>query len=616
MLNAVQQAAADDSRLLFLFGLTCARIGVFDRAESAFNTVLSQHPDDFDVLFNLGRAAARAQHYDRAERALEVAFKLRPASVDALTELAQVSAARLDYARAIYLLAQAKKLAPKRPEILLTLARIAQAGAYYGDAALAYDEYLQLKPTDDQARRDRGLVCGYIDGRKAEGLKELADYVRKRPQDPMGHYNQAQLAWREQPEMALDQLARAVRLDPGFAAAHVDRGWLLNRLGRSQEAIPDLRRAVEINPRDFRALDQLGLAYSSLDRPADAEKALRRAISIAPDNPDVLMHLGRALMELGQEQEAKQLLDRFQQLHPRSVLGPRRQAGMIESATLSAPERTRREIERLREDARAHPDNPELQLHFASLLLTDGKVEEASSEFRVLLTRNADARTWQEAGSFLLAFEQYDLARDFLRRAGSSLDLAIALLFTDGPVEALKALDQAPESGSGDYWLLKSSILDAAGQNAEAESALQQGMRLTTSRPPVVQRVALSLIRRDRKDLALDLLGRTKGLGPELRITHAIVLDLANRHAEAERAMKDIESEWPEWDRAYLVHGLLLERDQPAIAAQKLRTAMALGSQDVAARCALDRVTHAGQNDSQCSCTHGLYELLFPSCAQ
>jgi tetratricopeptide (TPR) repeat protein len=614
MLDAVQQIAADDSRLLFLFGLTCARIGAYERAESAFNSVLSQHPDDFDVLFNLGRAASRAQHYDRAERALDVALKLRPESVDALTELAQVSAARQDYTRAIYLLAQAKKLAPGRPEILLALARTAQAGAYYGDAALAYDEYLQLKPADDQARRDRGLVCGYIDARKVAGVKELADYVRKHPQDPVGHYNQAQLSWREQPEAALDQLARAVRLDPGFAAAHVDRAWLLNRLGRSQEAIPDLQKAVEINARDFRALDQLGLAYSSLDRPAEAEKALRRAISIAPDDPDILLHLGRALMELGQEQEATQLLERFQQLRPRSVLGPRRQAGMIESALLSAPERTKREVERLRQDARAHPDNPELQLHLASLLLTDGRLEEASAEFRVLLTRNVDIRTSQEAGSFLLAFEQYDLARDFLRRAGNSLDLAIALLFTDGPAEALKALDQAPEKGSGDYYLLKSSILDAAGESAGAEKALDQGMRLTIARPQIVQRVVLSLIRRDRKNLALDLLDRTKGLSAELGITQAIALGLANRGAEAEKAVKEIESERPEWDRAYLVHGLLLERDQPAMAAQKLRTALALGSQDVAARCALARVTHTAAPDPPCSCARGLLELLLPRC--
>src|SRR5262245_52439328 len=84
LLDSLQKQSAGDARLVFLYGLTCARIGAYERAEAAFNTVLAAHPDDFDVLFNLGRAAARARHYDRARRALEVALQLRPDNVDAL----------------------------------------------------------------------------------------------------------------------------------------------------------------------------------------------------------------------------------------------------------------------------------------------------------------------------------------------------------------------------------------------------------------------------------------------------------------------------------------------------------------------------------------------------
>ena len=59
MLVAVQKGAGGDPRLVFLYGLTCAKIGAYERAETAFNVLLAQRPDDFDVLFNLGRAAAR-----------------------------------------------------------------------------------------------------------------------------------------------------------------------------------------------------------------------------------------------------------------------------------------------------------------------------------------------------------------------------------------------------------------------------------------------------------------------------------------------------------------------------------------------------------------------------
>lgn len=610
MLDAVQKETSGDLRLVFLYGLTCARIGAYDRAETAFNSVLAQRPDDFDVLFNLGRAAARAKHYDRAQRALEVAIKLQPESIDALVELGQLSAAQQNYTQAIFFLAQAKKLAPRRPDIVLTLAHAAQGGAYYGDAAIAYDEYLELNPADDSARRDRGLVSSYIDSRKAEGLKELTAYVQKHPNDPIGHYDLALLSWRDRPQEALGQLSQAVRLDARFAAAYVNRAWLLSRLGRAAEAIPDLLKAVEIDARDFRALDQLGLTYSSLDRPADAEKVLRRALSVAADDPDVLMHLGRALMELGREEEAQPFLAKFQSIRPQKVRGPRREAGMIESATLSTAERTSRQIERLRQDAKAHPDDPELQLHFASLLLTDGRIDEASAEFRVLLMKNAEPRVWEEAGKFLLLYEQYKLAQEFLSRTTASLDLAIALLYTEGPEKALDVLEKTPEKEqSGDYFLLKASILDA-------EKLLEQGLRLPISRPQIAQQAALLLVRHDRRDLALDLLGKAAGAHPDLQLIRAIVLALADRSVEAEKAMKQIESQWPEWDRAYLVHGMLVERTQPLEAARKVRTAIALGSQDPAARCVLTRLTSPGVSDPTCSCVGGLRELLFPTCAR
>jgi tetratricopeptide (TPR) repeat protein len=622
VLDGVERDAAADPRLEYLYGITCARIGAYDRAVAAFNAVLVQHPDDFDVLFNLGRAAARAKLYDRALHALEVAAKLQPGNPDALMELAGVNAATGDYARAIYLLAQAGKLAPGRPEIPLAMAHAAQAGEYYGDAALAYDEYLRLKPGDDGARRDRALVCGFTDTRQAEGLKELTSYVQKHPADPVGYQDLAQLTWRDHPQQALEALTAAVRLDPRLAAAQVDLGWLLNRMGRTAEAIPHFQKAMDIDPRDSRALAQLGAAYISLDRAADAERVLRQALAISPDDPEILMHLGRALMDLGHEQEARQYLDKFQKTQPRRVRGPWRQPAMIESASLPPAERGKREIERLRKEAAAHQDDPELQLRLASLLLADGRVEEAEVEFRVLLTRNAESRTWQQAGSYLLGFERYQLAREFLERAATAspaanLDLAIAIFYLEGPAKALGTLEKTPaQRRSGDYLLLKAKILDAAGQAAESEKVLEQGLQLAISRPQIAREAALLLVRHDRKELALEFLAKAAGSNPDLLLTRVIVLALADRNSTAEAALQEIEFQWPEWDQPYVVQGLLLEKSRPREARQKFQTAIALGSQDAAARCALARLVSAAPADPECSCAGGLYEILFPPCAR
>ena len=272
------------------------------------------------------------------------------------------------------------------------LARAAEDAGFYGDSIVAYDEYLQLSPNDDTARRDRARVLGQTGGRLTEGIRELTVYVQRHPNDSIGHYYLGQLTWMaNQPQEALEQLSTALRLDVDLAPAYYSRGWLLNRLGRTSDALGDFKAAARLQPENERVLDQLGLTYLSLDQPAEAEKVLRRALHIAPRDPEVLLHLGRSLVALNRDDEAQPFLNEFQKLRSYNTRSPRKEAGMFELATMSSAQRTQLQIKRLREDARPHPSDPELSLHLAGLLLADGQTDEAISIYGELLTRNADA---------------------------------------------------------------------------------------------------------------------------------------------------------------------------------------------------------------------------------
>jgi len=257
-LDDLAKMAGADPRLQFALGMTCGRIGLYDRAEAAFNAVLTRDPDDYDVLYNLGLAASGAQHYERARSALEVALKVRPGDVDALVALGHVESHLGDYTRAVYLLAQARKLAPQRPEVLLALAQAAQDANYFGDAVLAYDEYLKLRPDDDVVRRDRAFILGYGEAGRAEGLNELTAYVKRHPKDAIGYFDLAQISYHVDRAQALEQASTAVRLNPSLEPARFVRGWLLHSLGREAEALAELQAAIRLNPRDARAFDQLG----------------------------------------------------------------------------------------------------------------------------------------------------------------------------------------------------------------------------------------------------------------------------------------------------------------------------------------------------------------------
>jgi tetratricopeptide (TPR) repeat protein len=624
ILENLQKQAQGDSRLLFLLGVSCARLALYDRAEAAFNGALAQQPGDFDILFNLGRAAARAEHYDRAQRALEAALKIRPEDVDLLLELGRVSTARQDYVRAFFVLAQARKKAPGRADILLMLARVGKDGGYYEDSATAFDEYIRLRPGDDTARRDRALTYGYTESRREEARKELAWYLGKHSDDPLGHYIYAQVFWHTEPQESLAHLSEAVRLDPESISYRFSRAWMLQRLGQMAESLPDLDTADRLAPGNARILDLMGLAYLALEKPAEAEKVLRQALAKVPDDPEVVMHLGRSLMALGHEEEAQSFMEKYQKIRPQGLPGLRKRFGMIELATLTAPEQRVREIERFRREAREHPDRPDYQLHLASLLLADSQREEAIREFRSLLGLNANSQVWEEAGSLLLSSKEYTMAREFLQRAAEErpsarLDLALALLYLEGPEPALQSLGKISEGDlTGDGLLLKASILEAAGRRAEAEKTLDQGLHKVSAKPQVVQQAVLMLLRLNRKEDVLNLLEQAIPANPQdsdLLLTKAIVLGLMDRNSAAEKTLREIELRWPEWDRVYLAHGLLLERSaRTGEARQKLQTAVALGSQDPALRCALARLAGTPQPGPECACLTGLEQMLLPGC--
>jgi tetratricopeptide (TPR) repeat protein len=575
--------------------LQLARLAInaqqFARAEELLQKLAVARPGDFEVLYLLGRASGRAGHLSRARETMEAALRLRPDDTAAMLECGLANAAFGDFPRAVFLLARAQARAPDQPEIGLALARASEDAGYYGDAVLAYDRYLKLRPEDAPARRDRARAFALTLRGRAQGIRELEQYVATNPQDPLGHFYLAQLRWSDDAEGALASLAKALTMEPRLAPAHVARAWLLHRLGRDTEALPHLHAALQVSPNDVGALDQLGIVLLSLDRVTEAEGALRKAAALAPKHAEVALHLGRALMEQGKEQEAQQWLEAYQRLRPPRKRDARRESGMIELATLDPAGRRAREIERFRYMARTRPDDPLLQLHLAGLLLADGQVSEALQEYRTLSTLNGDATIWAQAGRTLLDAGEYETARSFLERAGSRLELAEALLVTNGPGVALIELDRVPPAEySAEYRLLRARVLDAAGRVEESQHWLAEGLKEGTPPPAIARRASLLLAKHRRYRESLDLLTRATMAAPadaELRLTEAIVLSLSGDHAAASERLRQIQARWPEWERPWLVHGLLLnDMRRPKEAASKFRAAFALGSPELPESCA------------------------------
>ncbi|PYV40134.1 MAG: hypothetical protein DMG06_21110 [Acidobacteria bacterium] len=609
LLAQLERTASRDPRLAFSIGMIFVDWERFQDAERTFSLALEADPTNFDILYNLGLAATRADHLDRARDVFEVAIRQRPEDVDCLYGLARVHAQQKRYDLATALLLRAQRLAPSRTDILLFLAHSSEKLGYYGDTAVAYDQYLKLKSDDDVARRERGFALARS-GKVKDGLRDLEWYVQKYPRDAEGLYQLAVVEMGGEREKAFQHLTQALECKPDLLAARFARALFQYQEGRAAEAIQDLKPILLQEPNNVRVLDQLGQSYLLLDQPQAASQALSRAFELAPKDPTILIHYGRALRKLGHQGEANQMLAKFKETGPDQGRA-RARSGLFDYLNLSPEQQKAQYLANVQRTLAANPNDPALKLRLGVALLSEGKVAEALEHFRQIREFTSDSKILTECGRALLDFQQYEAARSYLLSAldseplatGIRLDLALATFHAGGPEAGLHELDKIPaRERDGDYFLLRAQILDALSRPSEAGEALNQGFKAAPTRADLYFQAALFLIKHDKNSEALDLLRQAERVvpdAPELLLVQAVLLEILKQPEDAKKLLAKLQSRWPEWELPYLIQGIILEIHLFSDEAKTtLETAIALGANDPAAYYFLAlATTHSTPND-------------------
>jgi tetratricopeptide (TPR) repeat protein len=591
LLDRLESQAAGDLRIAFSLGMAYAEMERFTDAEKTFTRVLQADPTNFDVLYNLGTAALHAGHWERAGEIYEKALQQKPHDVDCLMGLALALVAVGKEAQALPFLAQANQLAPVRPDILLLMAQTSSKLGLYNDTVISYEKYLQLKPEDDIALRERGIAL-VMSFRVQEGVRELERYVLKHPKDAWGHYQLAVALSLEDQAKSLEHVNQALQLDPQFWDARFARGVLYVQLHRPKDAIEDLQAFLSHDPEDVDALEQLGHAYLQNNQPQPAADSLKKAIDRAPGNPEFYLHYMRALRALNRTQEINEALAKFNQLggiKPKE-LPP---AGRFHFFTLSPAERQARYFDNLQKAIQLRPGDLEPRVLLAEFYLSKKKTKDALLLLDQIQQMSPDLKIQARCGRMLVDYGLYSNALPFLESVirkepvpdETFLDHALAVFYTAGADSGLKTLDAIPPpKRNGDYYLLRAQILDSLDKSLEAVGALNQAFRAAPTRPDLYYQACSFLIKHKKYEDCLKLLKQAEQYVPgfpDLMLARAIVLELLNQSYEATEQLAKIQSQRPEWYLPYLIQGIILEsQHQAAEAKPLLETAIALGSDD------------------------------------
>ena len=147
-----------------------------------------------------------------------------------------------------------------------------------------FDAYCQLARAHEQLYAVSGV--DHTPARLALAEAAVQAATRLRPDAAETHLARAQYLYYGLRDYsgALAELEIARQALPNDPRLFELTGYILRRRGQQEEGLQNLQRAVELDPRNFLTLQQIAVSYQNLGRYAETIAALDRVLAIMPDN--------------------------------------------------------------------------------------------------------------------------------------------------------------------------------------------------------------------------------------------------------------------------------------------------------------------------------------------
>jgi Flp pilus assembly protein TadD len=252
--------------------------------------LLTQAPHDFDALYLNGVLERESAHYPVAKKYLEEAIQLNPNHYNSHYNLGVVLAELNDPQGAKENLQKALDLGAKEPQVHFKLAAVLRTLGETDRAAEELKIYqVEFKKTADHtlavskaAQGDTELEAGG-DAQKAVGF--FREAAAASPEDPMLSYKLS-VALDRTGDLAGERavLEQTIKLDPDFALAQNQLGYLSSRDGDSVAAEKYFREALRAEPRYTQAWISLAATLGMQSRIPEAREAIAHALQLDPQN--------------------------------------------------------------------------------------------------------------------------------------------------------------------------------------------------------------------------------------------------------------------------------------------------------------------------------------------
>jgi tetratricopeptide (TPR) repeat protein len=295
-LRRATELAAGDGMLHYELALSRVQLRDWQNARVSLERAAELEPQKAEIQRDLGRiyersgepvlsAIARSrylriiQEASQAVRVLEPLFKKNPENLRLALALAEAYYDAVQTPRTLALLHRLREKEPRNPEVLEALFRGERAADHNDKALEALEVLLEVTPDQSRLLVERAQLLVQLH-RYSEVDAMLIRLRDLEPNNPVRHYQLGLALWRwsQRPDrlaLAEASFRQDLALRPKHTEAHYYLGLILQKAGRTQEAIVHLRRALELSPSLADALRALGRAYAIVGDQVRAQDAFR-----------------------------------------------------------------------------------------------------------------------------------------------------------------------------------------------------------------------------------------------------------------------------------------------------------------------------------------------------
>lgn len=460
-----------------------------------------------------GDPSVRKQKYLESGNRFSASGSYKEASIQYLNALKVDE----DFAEAHYLLAHAYE-------------HLGQFNAAISELGRTVD----LSPRDYAARIELGNLQFAAD-RTDEAEEQATAVDTAQPDNAAAHaLLSAVAARRGHKERALDEIRRAVSLEPNVAAYHENLALLLaDTPATSSAAEEELKRAISIDPRAVNARLLLAAFYARHNRTVEAEKVGWGAVAADPASIAARTNVAQIILKRGDNARAEEVLRQASKDFADNPQGVSLLADYYVGT--GQFEKARAELETL---VKTHPGNDSLHKFLIRVLLQTENYPAARTEVAELVkSRPHDPEVAALNGAVILGGGNANAAETALQASAHDF----------------------PNDASIQYWLGKAAL--AKGDCVLAEASFRQAAELNpSSRETQVELARLAMLSGDIP-LVESAAGKTIAAdprSPDGYVWRALAEMRRNASDAAEADLKSALSISPQNSQAYLQLGKLL----------------------------------------------------------